>query len=164
MGVLRPPCTLALRRLGLLLAAGSILVLASIAAAKAPDGGHGQASLWDRMGGRATGIAPLRWLRASSRSFQTLMRMLAERSVEVPGATPPGPVYPRDEHETEERDEHEGDGPPTCPSPMIAGRGHRPRWAARPGPAPTGRRQNRRLAPAPAAGMRNGRSADEGEG
>jgi nucleoid-associated protein YgaU len=57
----------------------------------APGSGNGLEAVWSAV------RAPLRWLRLSSRSFQGLMRLLAERSVHVAGSDgrPPPPRFKR---------------------------------------------------------------------
>jgi nucleoid-associated protein YgaU len=67
---------------------------ASVATARGPGGGYQEPYNGKASGGSglapvwSAARAPLRWLRQSSRSFQSLMRLLAERSA---GADPPPP-------------------------------------------------------------------------
>jgi hypothetical protein len=91
------------RRLAAWLAAGALLVAASSAVARGPAGGYHET--YDGVGWRWNGLgdgwlaarAPLRWLRQSSRAFQGLMRLLAERSAERGGAGAPVPPRPKRE-------------------------------------------------------------------
>jgi nucleoid-associated protein YgaU len=64
----------------------------------APGSGNGLEAVWSAV------RAPLRWLRQSSRSFQGLMRLLAERSAHVAGSDgrPPPPRSKRAPEEAEE--------------------------------------------------------------
>jgi hypothetical protein len=98
------------RRFAAWLAAVALLALAvvpmllhgavPVAIARGPGGGYQDPDNGNGTGGGGSGLAevwsavraPLRWLRQSSRSFQSLMRLLAERSA---GAEPPPVARPR---------------------------------------------------------------------
>jgi hypothetical protein len=90
----------ALLTLALALLAGPIAVPAAVA--RGPGGGYHEA-YDDRANGAGDGLeavwraarVPLRWLRQSSRSFQSLMRLLAERSALQAGYNVPLPPWPK---------------------------------------------------------------------
>lgn len=112
-------------------AAGVLVALA--AAAIAPDlGGPREALAGPRWNGITGSIAPLQWLRQSSRHFQRLMHMLAERSARWQGPPASRPAYPasetweaegspegRPEGPHEHREPHEAEEAPARPPPPL---------------------------------------------
>jgi hypothetical protein len=86
------------------LAAAAVAVgVGPVAVAQGPGGGYHDAYDSDKGRGGDNGLAaiwsvaraPLRWLRQSSRTFQSLMRLLAERSAIQAGDEAPPPPWPK---------------------------------------------------------------------
>jgi nucleoid-associated protein YgaU len=95
--VLRFPYAQALRRRASTPAAGVVVALAAAAAIAVDLGGPREALAAPRWNGVAGSVAPLKWLRQSSRHFQRLMHMLAERSARWQGPPASRPPYPASE-------------------------------------------------------------------
>jgi nucleoid-associated protein YgaU len=124
------------------LAAGALMALAAapLAVAQGPAGGYNDAyhrDTYTRRGGSglsdawSVALVPLRWLRQSSRSFQGLMRLLAERSARYTGDEPPFPFPPQRELPGEPPGAEEDDRPRRSPDGGEARAGRDPTSAVR---------------------------------